>query len=113
MSHDVEEHYTVYEESTRKARKEHECDACDDKIRVGDKYVHVFIVFQGDHETIKRCARCQAIHMHLRQECQGQGMWPAERLDCGEEYEEHWGKAPPDEIAALAFMTADEMQAKL
>jgi hypothetical protein len=102
VSHSIDETYDVYDETTRTARKEHECDACDGKIRPGDKYVAIFIVFQGEIENLKRCARCQSIHAHLRVKGDGD-MWPDERLSCGEEYESHWGKPPPEHITALAF----------
>jgi hypothetical protein len=39
-------------------------------------------------------------------------MWPDEKLSCGEEYEKHWGCPPPDEIAALAFATPQELQTR-
>lgn len=56
----------------------------------------------GDSVTLRRCSRCQTIHEHLRQLCESQERWPDEQLNCGEDYEEEWGKLPP-EIAALAF----------
>ena len=114
MSHEVDDYYTSYEELLPRARKEHECDACDAKIRKGDRYARIFIRdSEGDASTVKRCLRCQRIHEHLRKLGSPDNMWPAERLDCGEEYEEHWGAPPPDELAKLAFMTDDEAQREL
>jgi hypothetical protein len=112
MSHEIDDCYQVYQETERAARKPHVCSACREPIRVGDKYCYVWIV-DGDSSTeqVRRCLRCQKIHEHLRKLDPG-NMWPDERLDCGEGYDEHWGEEPPQDIAALAFATADEMQAR-
>lgn len=107
MSHSCDGTYEVYDERRRRARVEHRCHACKEPIRVGDLYCVTFIVFEGV-ESVKRCLRCQAIHEHLRDK--SPDLWPDERLNCGEEYRQHWGEEPPAEIAALAFVTADEMQ---
>lgn len=109
MSHGVEREYDVYVERTRKAIKVHRCDACREIIRRGDRYTSIAIVDEGVPERIKRCARCQKIHEHLRDLGYGE-TWPDERLDCGEEYASHWGEEPPEAIQALAFATADEAQ---
>jgi predicted RNA-binding Zn-ribbon protein involved in translation (DUF1610 family) len=109
MSHAVDETYDVYEERTHRARKPRTCNACEQPIDAGEKYVAVFIVFDGDREALSRCARCQTIHLHLRKKGDGE-MWPDEKLDCGEDYEEHWGEAPPDEVAALAFALPGEVK---
>lgn len=109
MSHVIDDAYDVYTERARVARKEHSCDACAEMIRAGDLYHVVSIVFRGTARSVRRCVRCQQIHLHLR-ELAPDDMWPNERLACGEEYREHWGSDPPEEIAALAFATADEMQ---
>lgn len=102
MSHSVDERYAVYAENPSKARKAHECDACDEPIRPGDTYTRVRWIFDGTADGVKRCARCQFLHEFLRSHGDSD-MWPAERLDCGEEYEEHWGHEPAPYIAALAF----------
>jgi hypothetical protein len=101
MSHPIEETYEVYSENRRRARKPHACSACSEPISVGHYFWYIFIIFEGETNTVKRCERCQAIHVHLRG--MGDEMWPDERLACGEEYREHWGTEPPAEIAALAF----------
>ncbi len=108
MSHSVDEHYSVYSETRRRARKPHTCAACNETISPGRTYHVIFIAFDGDIETLKRCERCQVIHLHLRKLGAGEDMWPAERLDCGEEYKEHWGKEPPPWLAALAFSLPGE-----
>jgi hypothetical protein len=112
VSHGIDETYDIYDENLLKARKGHSCHACDAPIRPGDRYVRVFILFQGEKETVKRCLRCQMIHEYLRGLAPGE-LWPAERLDCGEEFEEHWGRPPPEAIARLAFLTADESQEEI
>jgi hypothetical protein len=109
MSHGIDEHYAVYNEVPRTARKGHVCAACREDIRPGDRYCAVGIVDAEGASTIKRCLRCQAIHKHLQKRGEGE-TWPDERLGCGEEYRDHWGEDPPPEIAALAFATADDMQ---
>jgi len=114
MSHEVDECYTSYEETFPRARKEHTCGACGDRIPGGHRYARVFIreSADGDCYTVKRCLRCQHIHEHLRMIDPG-SQWPDEELDCGEEYESHWGVPPPDSIARLAFLTPDEAQREL
>lgn len=112
MSHSVDECYDVYDEHFPRARKAHVCSACEGPIRPGDIYARVGIVFQGEAESLKRCLGCQRIHEHLRRLAVGE-MWPDERLNCGEEYEDHWGEKPPEDIARIAFMTPDEMQREL
>lgn len=102
MSHSIDEHYEVYDETSRRAAKEHVCAACSEPIAKGARYTDVRIVWDGEARTLRRCERCQAIHVHLREVGEGD-TWPAEKLDCGEEYREHWGKEPPESIAALAF----------
>ena len=108
MSHDIDELYQVYDEKQRRAQKQHTCCACSEPIESGHVYWSIGVVFDGSAERYKRCLRCQEIHKHLRH--LGDNTWPAERLDCGEEYEEHWGEQPPPEIAVLAFMTGADMQ---
>lgn len=102
MSHAIDETYEVYTELHPIARKPHVCSACEEPIAVGATYTRCTVVWDGKATTYKRCVRCQAIHKHLRAKGEGE-TWPAEKLDCGEEYREHWGKEPPAEIAALAF----------
>lgn len=109
MSHAIEQCYGAYVELFPVARKPHRCHACHEQIGTGQKYARVQIVFEGSAETVKRCLRCQKIHEHLRELDRG-ALWPDERLDCGEEYTEHWGKEPPPEIAALAFALPGEVE---
>lgn len=114
MSHSVDECYDFYKETHRKARKGHKCDACKEAISAGHHYWLVAWVYDGEAESVKRCERCQTIHMHLRKKCREDGgydaLWPAEKLDCGLKYEDEWGELP-DEIAALAFALPGEVTA--
>lgn len=109
MSHYTEEVCDVYDEIRPKARIEHQCDACKEMIPPGDYYWKIAIVYDGNARTVKRCLRCQEIHRHLRTLAPGE-MWPDEKLNCGEDYKDHWGTEPPPEIAALAFKTREELQ---
>jgi hypothetical protein len=98
----------VYDTTTRKARKPHKCHACGETVRPGDTYTRVFVVWDGSTDVTKRCARCQAIYVHLaarirRESYDGEYEQCADALNCGHEYKERWGEPPPEVIAALAF----------
>ena len=115
MSHSCDESYAVYTARTVRARKEHRCCACRDPIKIGHRYVSVFLVFGGTARTYKRCLRCQTIFAALVDELRKTDQWPDEDLNCGHVWGEEGGdggvQTPvPDEIAALAFMSADEIQ---
>jgi hypothetical protein len=110
MSHYVEECYSVYHEKTVRARIEHICDACTEKISKGHRYARIAIIFEKVAETIKRCLRCQTIHLHIRNLDPGGDSWPDEKLACGNSYFDHWGVDPPEEIQELAFITPEEAQ---
>lgn len=102
MSHSADETYSVYKETLRASRKERNCDACGMRVPKSGQYWHVAMIFQGEFETVKRCLACQATHVHLRELAVHRDMWPDERLNCGLDYEEEWGKLP-SHIASLAF----------
>ena len=96
-----------------RARKEHECCACELPIRKGDKYDRIAFKWEGEVECLKRCLRCSAIANHLHELMRTEGGWEegvAYALDCGHEYQERWERPPPDEIARLAFLLPDEIQ---
>ena len=107
MSSYCDERAEIYDDSWRRARKDHKCCACHRAIRKGEKYSRTFVLFDGDVSVYVRCVGCQTIHLHLRTLGDGE-MWPDEHLNCGEEYVQHWGVEPPPLIAALAFATPDE-----
>jgi hypothetical protein len=108
MSRETNEYYDVYDEKERRARKAHLCSACGEAIRIGDLYWRIGTIFEREARSLRRCQRCQEIHVHLRG--LGDDMWPDEWLNCGEEYEHHWARKTPEEIAALAFVSPEEMQ---
>lgn len=108
MSQHFDEAYDVYSETVRKARKQHQCDACKERIPIGVTYCRVFMLFDGEKRSLKRCGRCQKLHQHLRY-IGGSDEWPDERLACGHGYKEVWGKDPPEDIAALAFALPGEL----
>lgn|GEM_PF-2111369 len=110
MSYYVEDYYEVYDEKTVRARVEHICDACTEKISIGHLYTRIGIIFEKVAETVKRCLRCQTIHVHIRGLDTGGDSWPDEKLSCGNTYKDHWGVDPPEEIQDLAFVTPDEAQ---
>jgi hypothetical protein len=91
----------------RRARKEHKCVACPNRILPGHRYHVSTVGMRGEGpESFKHCMRCWAI-------CKA--LWKAGAdyvqydLDCGERWEENFGELPAD-VAALAFMTPDEAQ---
>ncbi len=106
----------VYSNRRHRARKDHKCDACRETIRRGDIYFYLFAVWDGSPDTTKRCARCEQIYQALcvlhREEKDGETA-PAWALDCGDSFQEVFDREPPPELAELAFLTADEMQARL
>jgi len=106
--------YSIYAEKRVRARKRHECVACHEKIDLGHTYWNIALIYDGTAETIKRCERCQSIHKHLRELSYraNDGRWPDEQLACGDQYEDEWGKLPP-EIAELAFVTQSQMQMRI
>jgi hypothetical protein len=91
----------------RTARKPHECFACHETIRPGDRYHRWSMRFDGEFSDHSHCARCYSIIGEL---------WNAGAesvdlgLNCGETWEENFGDLPED-VARLAFMTPEEGQA--
>lgn len=104
----------VWQERVHTARKEHMCAACHETIRPGDTYHRTFSVFDGNPDTVIRCARCQTIFEHLSTRIQDEGERGEEycnpTLNCGHEYTERWNEEPPPEIAALAFALPGEVK---
>ena len=96
----------------QRARKDHVCSACSETIRRGDLYIYEFSVFDGNSDTVKRCLRCDAIYGHLVDRHRKIDDAHVDReLRCGHDYDEVFSEVPPEAVAALAFMTADEAQA--
>lgn len=111
------EGYNEFETATwPKARKQHDCCACELPIRVGDIYERIAFKWEGQVECLKRCLRCSAIASALHEKQRHSDSFDHEgiayALDCGHEWEENFGEPPPPEIARLAFMLPDEIQAE-
>jgi hypothetical protein len=51
--------------SLRKARKEHVCIECREKIQVGEKYHNIDLVYEGSFEHYKICHLCYLISKDL------------------------------------------------
>lgn len=115
MSHDVDPEYVyaVYDERFPRAAKDYPCVACKEVIRKGDRYAKVFAVWCDGKDHLRRCLRCQEMHTQLRKTLMESEQWPDERLNCGETYEQHFERPPPEELARLAFLTRDEAQTEL
>lgn len=112
---DMGEYNRFQSEQHPRARKDHKCDACRETIRRGDRYHRTAIGTDYGVETWRHCLRCYAICKALW--AAGAGTIDME-LDCGHTWEENHKDgelrcACPDEVAALAFATADDMQARM
>lgn len=49
----------VWQETNRKARKEHKCSCCCRTIKVGEQYLVHFSVFEGNSLSDKCCDQCE------------------------------------------------------
>lgn len=113
MSVDFEGRNDVEVTEIVKARKQHKCRACGETIPAGHRYERHSSLFDGQWYSCKRCLRCVAIFEHLQSRETGWDCGPDWELNCGHTYEEMHGEPPPEEIARLAFVTAEEMQRRL
>lgn len=112
-----------FESGPKTARIEHECACCSGKIRPGDVYQRVSWLCPetARYEATVRCARCQLLYLELRKlhrdedirDDYGEEMGVDPELACGHSFEKIFGRSPPEELARLAFATADEVQAML
>lgn len=48
----------VWNEAEQKARKPHRCSSCRRPIKVGEKYLRHFSIFEGDTTSEKMCVDC-------------------------------------------------------
>lgn len=94
---------TIYKETNVAARSDTRCSACREKIVKAAKYWRIAILFDGRWTTVRRCQRCQAIHLHLRSVSSQHDEWPDDTLSCGHSYRDAHGCEPPESIARLAF----------
>ena len=94
----------------RKARKEHRCYSCRRAILPGHRYHRSAQVYDGKVDGFAHCPRCWAIVEALFKAGAETVQWD---LACGTPWPETFGADPPDDVAALAFITADEAQKTL
>lgn len=82
-------------EKWRRARIEHKCYACREKILPGQRYHYYSGIWDGRPEAYKHCTRCWTMLDALFE----RSSEPVDlRLNCGEVWEN-----PPPEVAELAF----------
>ena len=117
MSDGATEPADVHCKIRRTAHKEHWCYACGGTIPRGGRYTLTTVINDGSIWTHKRCPRCDHIHARLVRKFEASVYpdeidWPREDLNCGHEWTEHLGIPLPPELAALAFLTDDEIQAR-
>jgi hypothetical protein len=111
MCDEANYNYDVLEHRKHRARKEHQCCACLETIRKGDVYQSSFAVgYTHEPERYKHCIRCATILDKVMAELPDASI--AWELNCGEDWKDTIGELP-EEVAALAFMTADDAQQKL
>lgn len=112
-----------FEHGPKTARREHTCVCCASTIRPGDTYQRVSWLCPESrrYAAIVRCARCQLLYLALRKlhraedirDSDGEEMGVDPELSCGHSFEKVFGRAPPEELQRLAFLTADEVQSLL
>lgn len=90
-----------------RARKQHQCFACREVIRPGDRYSRTVNKSDGEFTMFRHCLRCWAIMDALLSAGAESVQYD---LNCGTEYEDAFGPIP-DALARLAFLTPDEAQA--
>lgn len=113
MSVDAGEEYVdVWDETVRRARKEHRCDACRETIRRGDLYHRTATLYDGAWDSTNRCARCEAMFRFLSPLVKGLGDDQVcdLALNCGHKWQDNFPGEPPLIVQALAFLTQSEAQ---
>jgi len=69
----------LWQESWRKARKQHKCCECGETIQPGQRYQYIFIIFEGDPDYKKRCEFCaNEVTRFLQDNPDFQGLVPGE-----------------------------------
>ena len=113
-----DEYPDVWDESVRRARKEHTCGACKEPIKRGHLYSRTACLYEGSWDFWNRCARCEAIYRFLKPlvrdlgeedgfECE-QYCDPA--LNCGHTFQDNFKRDAPLAVQALAFLKPEEAQ---
>ena len=62
---EADETCTLYNEATRKAKKSHKCEECQEEIKPGDLYSYSTMLFDGSWTTTKMCLSCKEIGDHF------------------------------------------------
>jgi len=62
---DVDDYVTMLDERIRKARKEHVCDECHEKIPPGTKYEFMRFIDDGEFFQHKTCLPCMNVRKSL------------------------------------------------
>lgn len=62
---------SVFEETRRKARKEHRCNSCRGAIQAGEEYIATFGIWDGTPGRYKRCLDCDGLMAwaHTQNDC--------------------------------------------
>lgn len=62
---------SVFNETRRKARKQHKCDSCRGAILAGEAYISTFGVWDGEAARFKRCLDCDGLMAwaHKQDDC--------------------------------------------
>ena len=94
----------------RTARKSHPCESCRHGIRARDRYHYLrYVDGDGTPGHFRHCARCwmivEAVGIATGEPVQTD-------LACGHNWHDTVGDLP-DSVAALAFLTEDEIQTRL
>ena len=55
----------LYRKNEHKARKAHRCYECGGPIRPGERYEHVFAIWDGDPSNCKTCCRCLDLRQYI------------------------------------------------
>ena len=63
---DVEEGYSVFHQSLRKAKKAHKCYECGNAISPGEEYERVSGLYEGSWDHFHTCSRCLDLHESLK-----------------------------------------------
>lgn len=109
---DFDEKCKVLNADWVRARKQHECHACYETIRPGDRYHRVKNLFEDQWWEIKRCARCYKMWSMIDRAARDAGEDGAYALmDCGYVWSDIHDSEPPIELQALAFALPGEVDA--
>ena len=88
MVEGCDEMASVWQESTRKARKPHKCIECGREIAVGERYVYLWAKGADGPFTGKWCLQCDVAKEWLWKNCSG-SILSAVREDIGQHVEEY------------------------